>query len=113
MINIGSVDGLQIPALESYAYTASKAAVHQLTRHLGKRLAAEHVTVNAIAPGLFASKMTAFMFEHEDELVATIPRGRAGTVEDIAGTAIYLASRAGAYTTGVVLEVDGGVVTLR
>jgi NAD(P)-dependent dehydrogenase (short-subunit alcohol dehydrogenase family) len=86
--------------------------VHQLTRHVGRVLAPDHVTVNAIAPGLFPSKMTAFMFEHEEELVRAIPLGRAGTPEDIAGTAIYLASRAGAYTTGAVVVVDGGIATL-
>ncbi len=63
VINIGSIDGLRTPALENYSYSASKAAVHMLTRHLAKRLASEHITVNAIAPGPFESKMTAFMFE--------------------------------------------------
>jgi NAD(P)-dependent dehydrogenase (short-subunit alcohol dehydrogenase family) len=114
VINVGSIDGgFHVPAYEAYAYSASKAAVHQLTRHLGRFLAADHVTVNAIAPGLFPSKMTAFMFEHEEQLVAGIPMGRAGTPEDMAGIAIYLASRAGAYTTGAIIPVDGGVATLR
>jgi NAD(P)-dependent dehydrogenase (short-subunit alcohol dehydrogenase family) len=114
VINIGSIDGgFHVPAYEAYAYSASKAAVHQLTRHLGRFLAADHVTVNAIAPGLFPSKMTAFMFDHEEQLVAGIPMGRAGTPEDMAGIAIYLASRAGAYTTGAIIPVDGGVATLR
>jgi NAD(P)-dependent dehydrogenase (short-subunit alcohol dehydrogenase family) len=114
VINVGSIDGgFHVPSYEAYAYSASKAAVHQLTRHLGKFLAADHVTVNAIAPGLFPSKMTAFMFDHEEQLVAGIPMGRAGRPEDMAGIAIYLASRAGAYTTGAVIPVDGGVATLR
>jgi NAD(P)-dependent dehydrogenase (short-subunit alcohol dehydrogenase family) len=113
VIDIGSIDGLGIPELPTFAYSASKAAVHQLTRHLGKTMAADHVTVNAIAPGLFPSKMTAFMFEHEDAVIAQIPMGRAGTPEDLAGTAIYLASRAGAYTTGAIIPVDGGHQTLR
>jgi NAD(P)-dependent dehydrogenase (short-subunit alcohol dehydrogenase family) len=114
VINVGSIDGgFHVPAYEAYAYSASKAAVHQLTRHLGRFLAADHVTVNAIAPGLFPSKMTAFMFDHEEQLVAGIPMGRAGTPEDMAGIAIYLASRAGAYTTGAIIPVDGGVATLR
>ena len=116
VINIGSVDGLHAPKVESYAYPASKAAVHHLTRHLGWRLVREHVTVNAIAPGLFPSKMTAFMFEGleegERELGRNIPRGRLGSPEDIAGTVIWLSSRAGAYVTGAVVPVDGGVVTL-
>jgi hypothetical protein len=113
VINIGSVDGLQVPAFDSFACSASKAAVHHLTRHLGQVLAPRHVTVNAIAPGLFPSKMTAFMLDHEDEVGAGLPRGRLGTAEDIAGTAIYLAARAGAYTTGALVAVDGGVATLR
>jgi NAD(P)-dependent dehydrogenase (short-subunit alcohol dehydrogenase family) len=113
VIDIGSIDGLGIPELPTFAYSASKAAVHQLTRHLGKTMAADHVTVNAIAPGLFPSKMTAFMFQHEDAVIAQIPMGRAGTPEDLAGTAIYLASRAGAYTTGAIIPVDGGHQTLR
>lgn len=114
VIMIGSVDGIQVPRFDSFAYSASKSAVHMLTRHLGKVLAGDHVTVNAVAPGLFPSKMTAFMFdEHEEQVLAAIPRGRAGTLEDIAGTCLYLASRAGAYTTGAVLPVDGGFATLR
>ncbi|MBS3940735.1 MAG: SDR family oxidoreductase [Actinobacteria bacterium] len=113
VINIGSIDGgFHVPAFETYAYSASKAAVHQLTRHLAKFLAADHVTVNAIAPGFFPSKMTAFMLEHEEQLIAAIPMGRVGTPEDMAGIAIYLASRAGAYTTGAVIPVDGGHATL-
>jgi NAD(P)-dependent dehydrogenase (short-subunit alcohol dehydrogenase family) len=114
VVNIGSIDGgFHVPGYEAYAYSASKAAVHQLTRHLGRFLAPDHVTVNAIAPGLFPSKMTAFLFEHEEQLVSAIPMGRAGTPEDMAGIAIYLASRAGAYTTGAIIPVDGGVATLR
>jgi len=114
VIMIGSIDGLVVPSFESYAYSASKAAIHMLTRHVGRAVASRNVTVNAIAPGLFPSKMTAFLFdEHEAEVVATIPRGRAGSPEDLVGTVIYLASRAGAYTTGAVLPVDGGYATLR
>lgn len=117
VVNIGSVDGLHTPNVESYAYPASKAAVHHLTRHLAWGLVGDHVTVNAIAPGLFPSKMTAFMFDGADdgerELGRSIPRGRVGSPEDIAGTVIWLCSRAGAYVTGAVVPVDGGVVTLR
>lgn len=113
VVNIGSVDGLKVPGFDSFAYSASKAAVHHLTRHLARTLAPRHVTVNAIAPGLYPSKMTAYLMEHADELAAGIPRGRLGEAEDLAGTTIYLASRAGAYTTGAVLPVDGGVATLR
>lgn len=114
VINIGSIDGISVPDLESYAYSASKAGVHMLTRHLAKRLADEHISVNAIAPGLFESKMTAFMFdqleEHADEV---FPLQRTGRPDDLAGTAIFLSSRAGSYLTGAVIPVDGGRATLR
>lgn len=114
VINIGSVDGIQIPAFESYAYSSSKAAVHHLTRHMGQRLAREHITVNAIAPGLFESKMTQFMFDAGgDDLEQAMPLGRTGRGDDIAGAVIYLASPAAAWVTGVVLPVDGGFATLR
>jgi NAD(P)-dependent dehydrogenase (short-subunit alcohol dehydrogenase family) len=116
VINIGSVDGLSVPAHESFPYSASKAAVHMLSRHLARRLVTENINVNAIAPGLFPSKMTAFMFESPDterSVLESIPMRRAGTQEDIAGTVIYLASRAGAYVTGAVIPVSGGVATLR
>jgi NAD(P)-dependent dehydrogenase (short-subunit alcohol dehydrogenase family) len=116
VVNIGSVDGLHTSHVEHYAYPASKAAVHHLTRQLGWRLAPDHITVNAIAPGLFPSKMTAFMFEDgedgEEAIGRNIPRGRVGSPEDIAGTVIWLCSRAGAYVTGAVVPVDGGAVTL-
>ena len=109
VIMIGSVDGLRVPAVESYPYSASKAGVHMLTRHLARRLGGEHVTVNAIAPGPFRSKMTAFMLdEHSDEVAAGLPLGRIGEPDDMAGAAIYLSSRAGAYVTGAVIPVDGG-----
>jgi NAD(P)-dependent dehydrogenase (short-subunit alcohol dehydrogenase family) len=114
VISIGSVDGIQVPAMESYAYSASKAAVHQLTRHLGSRLAREHITCNAIAPGLFPSKMTRFIFDAAgDQLDASMPLGRTGQPDDIAGAAIYLASPAASWVTGVVLPVDGGFATLK
>jgi NAD(P)-dependent dehydrogenase (short-subunit alcohol dehydrogenase family) len=111
VINIGSVDGIRPPLLESYAYSASKAAVHQLTRHLAKRLASESITVNAIAPGPFKSKMTAFMLDDPDARAMVeqgIPLGRIGEADDIAGLTIFLASRAGAYLTGTVIPLDGG-----
>ena len=114
VINIGSVDGLRVPITENYAYSASKAAVHMLTRHLAHTLVGDHVNMNAIAPGLFPSRMTAYLFEsvHAEEVIQDIPMKRAGTAEDIAGTAIYLSSRAGAYLTGVVLPVSGGIATI-
>jgi NAD(P)-dependent dehydrogenase (short-subunit alcohol dehydrogenase family) len=115
VINIGSVDGLVIPFFTNYGYSASKAAVHMLTRHLAHALVGEHINVNAIAPGLFPSRMTRIVFDNpqvEEEAVAHIPMRRAGTPEDVGGTAIYLSSRAGAYLTGVVIPVAGGVATI-
>jgi NAD(P)-dependent dehydrogenase (short-subunit alcohol dehydrogenase family) len=110
IINIGSVDGIRVPAMESYAYSASKAAVHMLTRHLATRLASEHITVNAIAPGPFKSKMMAFILDdHEEAVASQVPLGRIGRPEDMAGTALFLASTAGAYLTGTVIPVDGGI----
>jgi NAD(P)-dependent dehydrogenase (short-subunit alcohol dehydrogenase family) len=112
VINIGSIDGLHAPDLETYSYSTSKAAVHHLTRVLAKRLAREGITVNAIAPGPFESKMMAATLESfGDAIVASCPLRRIGEPEDMAGTAIYLASRAGAYVTGAVLPVDGGLAT--
>jgi len=114
VINIGSIDGIQVPALETYAYSASKAAVHQLTRVLARKLASRDITVNAVAPGPFESKMMAATLEKfRDGLVKTIPRKRIGEPEDMAGVAIYLASRAGAYLTGAVIPVDGGISTTK
>jgi NAD(P)-dependent dehydrogenase (short-subunit alcohol dehydrogenase family) len=115
VINIGSVDGLVIPFFANYGYSASKAAVHMLTRHLAHALVGDHITVNAIAPGLFPSRMTRAVFDNpevEEQTMAAIPMKRAGTAEDVGGTAIYLSSRAGAYLTGVVIPVAGGVSTI-
>lgn len=114
VINIGSIDGISVPQLESYAYSTSKAGVHMLTRHLAKRLAGEHIAVNAIAPGLFESKMTAFMFDDlEENAEQVFPLQRTGRPDDVAGTAIFLSSRAGSYLTGAVIPVDGGMATLK
>jgi NAD(P)-dependent dehydrogenase (short-subunit alcohol dehydrogenase family) len=113
VINIGSIDGLAVPLLETYAYSASKAAVHHLTRHLAKRLAPA-ITVNAIAPGPFQSKMMAATLDaFGEQIAANAPLKRIGRPDDMAGAAIYLSSRAGAYLTGVVLPVDGGIATVR
>ncbi len=112
VVNIGSIDGLRAPAMENYSYSASKAAVHMLTRHLAKRLAVESITVNAIAPGPFPSKMTAFMLDDPDSRSAvegTVPLGRIGSAEDLVGTTTFLCSRAGAYVTGAILPLDGGI----
>ena len=114
VINIGSIDGLHIPTVHgvgNYAYTASKAAVHHLTRHLAVELGPRRITVNAIAPGFFPSKMTDYVFERfGEDLKKNSLLGRAGEAEDIAGIAIYLSSRAGAYVDGAVIPVDGGTI---
>ena len=113
VINIGSIDGIHVPMLETYSYSASKAAVHQLTRHLAKKLAPT-VTVNAIAPGPFESKMMAATLEaFGDQIASSAPLKRIGRPDDMAGAAIYLSSRAGAYLTGAVIPVDGGIATTR
>jgi NAD(P)-dependent dehydrogenase (short-subunit alcohol dehydrogenase family) len=112
VINIGSIDGLHVPGLETYAYSSSKAAVHHLTRTLARRLAGEHINVNAVAPGPFESKMMAETLKNfGDAIRRAVPRGRIGEPEDMAGVAIYLASRASAYVTGTVIPVDGGLAT--
>ncbi len=111
VINIGSIDGLHVPVLETYSYSASKAAVHQLTRHLARRLAPS-ITVNAVAPGPFESKMMAATLDaFGDEIAASAPMKRIGRPDDMAGVAIYLASRAASYVTGAVIPVDGGIAT--
>jgi NAD(P)-dependent dehydrogenase (short-subunit alcohol dehydrogenase family) len=112
VVNIGSIDGLRAPAMDNYSYSASKAAVHMLTRHLARRLAPEHITVNAIAPGPFESKMMAFLLDNPEtrELVAQqVPLGRIGHPDDVAGLTLFLCSRAGSYMTGAVIPLDGGI----
>jgi NAD(P)-dependent dehydrogenase (short-subunit alcohol dehydrogenase family) len=110
VINIGSIDGLQVPNIETYPYSASKAAVHHMTRVLAVRLAGRHVTVNAIAPGPFESKMTEWLLsEHGKQIIEQCPVGRIGQPGDMAGAAIYLASPAGSYVNGAVIPIDGGI----
>lgn len=111
VINIGSIDGIQVPMMETYSYSTSKAAVHQLTRHLAKQLAPA-ITVNAVAPGPFESKMmAATLSAFGDQIAASAPLKRIGRPDDMAGVALFLASRAGAYLTGAVIPVDGGIAT--
>jgi NAD(P)-dependent dehydrogenase (short-subunit alcohol dehydrogenase family) len=116
VINVGSIDGLGVPAMETYAYSTTKAGVHMLTRHLASTLAPESITVNAIAPGPFDSKMMAFALDDPQTraaIAASVPLGRIGEPDDMAGAAIFLASRAGRYLTGAVIPVDGGLSTIR
>jgi len=113
VINISSINALRYPQADNFSYSASKAAVLMLTQHLSATLCAEHINVNAIAPGLFPSNMTAFMLNDaslRQQVHARIPMGRMGDLQDIAGTAIYLASRASAYVSGSCIVVDGGIV---
>ena len=110
VINVGSIDGLKVPTVENYAYAPSKAAVHHLTRVLAVRLGPRGITVNAIAPGPFESQMTKWLLEnYQKKIEADCPLGRIGSPPDMAGVAIYLASRAGAYVNGVTIPVDGGI----
>jgi len=110
VINIASIDGIRVTAFESYSYAASKAAVIHLTKVLARRLGQDNINVNAIAPGLFPSKMTKFILDNfEEQLLAEIPQGRPGNPGDMAGTAIYLASAASNYMTGQTLVIDGGI----
>lgn len=115
VIMTGSVDGIRVPVGENFSYSASKAGIHMLTRHLAKFLVDRNVTVNCIAPGPFMSKMMAYRLEDETSrkaIEAANPRGRIGTPEDVAGTVIWLSSRAGAYINGATIPVDGGSASL-
>jgi NAD(P)-dependent dehydrogenase (short-subunit alcohol dehydrogenase family) len=112
VINISSVDGLRVPPFPTYAYSASKAGLHHLTRVLARELGPRRITVNAVAPGPFESKMMAATLQtFGDAIAAAAPLKRIGRPDDMAGVAIYLASRAGAYVTGAVIPVDGGIGT--
>jgi NAD(P)-dependent dehydrogenase (short-subunit alcohol dehydrogenase family) len=112
VINIGSIDGLRVPPMQTYAYSATKAGLHHMTRVLARELGPRHVTVNAVAPGPFESKMMAATLEaFGPQIAESAPLRRIGRPDDMAGVAIYLASRAGAYVTGAVIPVDGGIAT--
>lgn len=110
VINITSIDGQRLNPWETYSYQASKAALIHLTRRMAARLVADAIHVSSIAPGAFASEMNRAARDHGDEVARRIPARRIGTAEDMAGAAIYLASRAGDYVVGETITVDGGLV---
>lgn len=112
VVNVGSVAGTLPISENAYSYAASKAAVHHMTRILAQELALRHVNVNAIAPGPFESRMTSFALASDaarDHAASAVPMHRLGTAEDIAGVLLFLCGRGGAYTTGAVVPVDGGM----
>lgn len=116
VVMIGSIDGIRVPIGDNYSYSAAKAGIHMLARHLGAHVVGKHITVNSIAPGPFESKMMEYLLDDDASrqmVVDQVPRQRIGTAEDIAGTVIFLTSRAGAFTTGAVIPVDGGISTIR
>jgi NAD(P)-dependent dehydrogenase (short-subunit alcohol dehydrogenase family) len=112
VVNIGSVMGTVTQSETAYSYSASKAAVHHLTRILAAEFAARHVNVNAIAPGPFPTNMTNFAISEDAGLqraLSTVPSGRLGRADDMAGTVLYLTGRAGAYTSGAIIPLDGAI----
>lgn len=113
VINIASIDGISINPMETYPYAASKAGLIHMTKRMALRLAKDNIIVSAIAPGAFASEMNKVARDHGDAIAAAIPSGRIGTPEDMAGAAIFLASRAGDYVVGSTIIVDGGVTHAR
>jgi NAD(P)-dependent dehydrogenase (short-subunit alcohol dehydrogenase family) len=114
VINVGSIDGLRVPELSTYSYSASKAGLHQLTRVLARELGPRHITVNAVAPGPFESKMmAATLAEQGEAIIAASPLGRIGRPDDMAGVAVFLSGRGSAYVTGAIIPVDGGIWAAR
>lgn len=112
IINIGSIAAIHVAQSPNYSYASSKAALHQLTRVLARELGPQHVTVNAVAPGVFPSQMMASTLEAmSDVIIESTPLRRLGCDDDMAGIAVFLASRAGSYLTGAVIPVDGGIAT--
>src|SRR5664279_1055961 len=113
VINIASIDGISVNPQETYSYAASKAGLIHMTRRMALRLVQDDIVVSAIAPGAFASDMNRVARDHGDEVAKRIPAKRIGRDDDMAGAAIYLASRAGDYVVGSTIVVDGGVTHVR
>jgi NAD(P)-dependent dehydrogenase (short-subunit alcohol dehydrogenase family) len=110
VINIASIDGIFVNPMETYSYAASKSGLIHLTRRMAAKLVHDHIVVSAIAPGPFKSDMNRAARDNADDVARRVPAGRIGTDEDMAGAAIYLASRAGDYVVGATIAVDGGIV---
>lgn len=113
VINIASIDGISVNPQETYSYAASKAALTHLTRRMSLKLAEDNIVVSAIAPGAFSSEMNVVARDQPELVGQRVPAGRIGRDEDMAGTAVYLASRAGDYVVGATIVVDGGVSLVR
>jgi NAD(P)-dependent dehydrogenase (short-subunit alcohol dehydrogenase family) len=113
VINVASIDGISVNPWETYSYAASKAGLIHLTRRMALRLAQDHIIASGIAPGPFPSDMNKQARDHGDEVAQRVPAGRIGNTEDMAGVAIYLASRAGDYVVGETIVVDGGLTISR
>jgi NAD(P)-dependent dehydrogenase (short-subunit alcohol dehydrogenase family) len=113
VINVASIDGVSVNPMETYSYAASKAGLIHLTRRMSLRLVKDNIVVSGIAPGAFASEMNRDARDHGDQVAQRVPAGRIGTDEDMAGVAIYLASRAGDYVVGQTIVVDGGATLAR
>lgn len=113
VLNIASIDGVSVNPWETYSYAASKAGLIHLTKRMALRLVQDNIVVSGIAPGAFASEMNREARDHADEVARRVPAGRIGTDADVAGAAIYLASRAGDYVVGQTIVVDGGATLAR
>ncbi|MEI7446618.1 MAG: SDR family oxidoreductase [Burkholderiales bacterium] len=113
VINVASIDGISVNPWDTYSYAASKAGLIHLTKRMALRLAKDNIVVNGIAPGPFPSDMNKDARDHGDAVAQRVPIGRVGGTEDMAGVAIYLASRAGDYVVGETVVVDGGVTLAR
>lgn len=114
IIMVGSIDGIRVPHGDNFSYSASKAGIHMLARHLAHFVVGDDITVNSIAPGPFESKMMSYMLDDPDSrrmVESSVPRKRIGSPEDVAGTVLFLSSRAGAFLTGAVIPLDGGIST--